>query len=429
MPTTPESIIAAITDAATAGFRGKLIARGQARAMIWRDGVLPPGAPDFSPQLSFDLHSYGYGLLGLGLRLLELGGDPSQARIAFEQAATALEAVMAKGNRAEPDRDFHFVMAAASYHLAQLSAQAFSLLAVVAAEDNFSPIEHALALLMRRDIKALRAQAYTFRLDGQGSDASIAALFHQRLTEPADRDRQDFLFEGLDLALTDAFFGAIATFLLALDRGERNLVDQAIAQLRDSLEICSDLNLLPQWWVHRVAIHLLHDLWSNTFHEKVPVLPAGGPANSWQGLRELFIALLARRPRAEVDLWPSQTEAASRAIDQSDNLVVSLPTSAGKTRIAELSILRCLAGGRRVMFVTPLRALSAQTEIVLQRTFGSLGKTISALYGSIGVSGFDEDVDCQLRWPPGRQLSWPVDGVSCRCSARHSCRSFRFGVG
>ncbi|MFP3646191.1 SulP family inorganic anion transporter [Paraburkholderia sp. SIMBA_054] len=38
-------------------------------------------------------------------------------------------------------------------------------------------------------------------------------------------------------------------------------------------------------------------------------------------------------------------------------------------------------------------------------------------------------VDCQLRWPPGRQLSWPVDGVSCRCSARHSCRSFRFGVG
>jgi replicative superfamily II helicase len=43
------------------------------------------------------------------------------------------------------------------------------------------------------------------------------------------------------------------------------------------------------------------------------------------------------------------------------------------------------------MFVTPLRALSAQTETTLQRTFGPLGKTISALYGSIGVSAFDED--------------------------------------
>lgn len=395
MPTNPEAIIAAITDAATAGFRGRLIARGQARAMIWRDGVLPPDAPAFSPQLSFDLHSYAYGLLGLGLRLLELGGDPNQARIAFEQAATALEAVMAKGNRAEADRDFHFVMAAASYHLAHLSARAYSLLAVVAAEENFSPIEQALALLIRRDITALRARVYAFRLDGRGSDVTIAALFQQRLAEPAadaeDRDGQDFLFEGLDLALTDTFYGAFAMFLLALDRGERALLDRAIGQLSESLDICAELNLLPQWWVHRVAIHLLSDLWSNTFHEKVPLLPAGGAAPSWPGLRELFIALLARRPRAEVDLWPSQTEAASRAVDQTDNLVVSLPTSSGKTRIAELSILRCLAGGRRVMFVTPLRALSAQTETTLQRTFGPLGKTISALYGSIGVSGFDED--------------------------------------
>jgi len=301
MPTNPEAIIAAITDAATAGFRGRLIARGQARAMIWRDGVLPPDAPAFSPQLSFDLHSYAYGLLGLGLRLLELGGDPNQARIAFEQAATALEAAMAKGNRAEADRDFHFVMAAASYHLAHLSARAYSLLAVVAAEENFSPIEQALALLMHRDITALRARVYAFRLDGRGSDATIAALFQQRLAEPAadaeDRDGQDFLFEGLDLALTDTFYGAFAMFLLAMDRGERALLDRAIGQLRESLDICAEFNLLPQWWVHRVAIHLLSDLWSNTFHEKVPLLPAGGAAPSWPSLRELFIALLARRPK------------------------------------------------------------------------------------------------------------------------------------
>ena len=97
MPTSPEAIAADIAEAATAGFRGRLIARGQARAIIWRDGELPPDAPAFAPQLSYDLHSYGYALLGLGLRLRELGGDAAQARTAFEQAATALEAVIAKG--------------------------------------------------------------------------------------------------------------------------------------------------------------------------------------------------------------------------------------------------------------------------------------------------------------------------------------------
>jgi superfamily II DNA/RNA helicase len=396
MPTTPDAISADIAEAATAGFRGRLIARGQARAIIWRDGALPPDAPAFAPQLSYDLHSYGYALLGLGLRLRELGGDPAAARTAFEQAATALEAVMAKGNRQEVDRDFHFVMAAASYHLAHLSARAYSLLAIVQADENFAPTERMLALLMRRDFRALQAAVLDYRASGRGSDARIAAdlqatLDQAEAAEALPDGDNDFLFDGVDTALTDGFMAGISLFLLALERGERPLVDQALARLNTGLSVCGELNMLPQWWAHRIAIHLLSDLWSSTFHEKVPLQPAGGEAADWPRLRELFIALMQRRAKAEVDLWPSQIEAAARAVDQTDDLVVSLPTSAGKTRIAELCILRCLAGGRRVVFVTPLRALSAQTETTLQRTFGPLGKSISALYGSIGVSGFDED--------------------------------------
>ena len=396
MPTTPEAIAADIVEAATAGFRGRLIARGQARAIIWSDGALPPDAPAFAPQLSYDLHSYGYALLGLGLRLRELGGDAAQARTALEQAATALEAVIAKGNRQEVDRDFHFIMAAASYHLAHLSARAYSLLAIVEADENFAPTERVLALLMRRNFRALRANVLDYRASGEGSDARIAADIQTKLDQAeAAADLADggdeFLFDGLDTALNDAFMAAMSLFLLALERGEQPLLDQALERLRTGLAICSELNMLPQWWSHRIAIHLLSDLWSNTFHEKVPLQPSGGDAADWPRLRKLFIALLQRRPKAEVDLWPSQIEAATRAADQSDDLVVSLPTSAGKTRIAELCILRCLAGGKRVVFITPLRALSAQTETTLQSTFGPLGKTISALYGSIGVSGFDED--------------------------------------
>jgi superfamily II DNA/RNA helicase len=287
-------------------------------------------------------------------------------------------------------------MAAASYHLAHLSARAYSLLAIVEGDENFSPIERVIAQLMRRNFGALRASILDYRTSGEGSDTRIAAAIQANLDQsetaanPIDGG-SDFLFDGLDTALNDTFLAAMSLFLVALERGERALLDQALERLQVSLTICSELNMLPQWWAHRIAIHLLSDLWSVTFHERVPLQSAGGDAADWPRLRELFIALLQRRPKAEVDLWPSQVEAAARAVDQSDDLVVSLPTSAGKTRIAELCILRCLAGGRRVVFITPLRALSAQTETTLQRTFGPLGKTISALYGSIGVSGFDED--------------------------------------
>lgn len=397
MPTSLEEIQAAIDEAVVPGFRGRLIARGQARAIIWRDGILPQNAPAFSPQLSYDLHSYGYSLLHLGLQLKEKGEDATRARTAFEQAATALEAVMAKGDRTDSDRDFHFVMAASAYHLAQLSARAYSMLMIVQAEDNFSPIERALALLMLRDVGALQTLVLTARNDGSANDATITDGFaaHLQALGAADAGIDDgpssFLVDGVDVALTDNFFGAIALVLTALERGERNLLEQALERLGVGLRVCTDLNLLPQWWAHRVAVQLLSDLWGATFHERLPSILPGGDGAAWAELRQMFIASLLRRGKAEIDLWPSQISAAARAVDQSDDLVVSLPTSAGKTRIAELCILRCLAAGKRVFFITPLRALSAQTEVTLQRSFGPLGKSISALYGSIGASGVDED--------------------------------------
>ena len=97
------------------------------------------------------------------------------------------------------------------------------------------------------------------------------------------------------------------------------------------------------------------------------------------------------RKRSEIDLWPSQLRVVEQIFSGTNDLVISLPTSAGKTRIAELSILACLAQGRRAVHITPLRALSAQTERILERTFTPLGVRVSSLYGSMGTSDIDED--------------------------------------
>src|SRR4029077_8476788 len=101
------------------------------------------------------------------------------------------------------------------------------------------------------------------------------------------------------------------------------------------------------------------------------------------------ISLLGTRRPPQISLWPSQLAAATRATDPTDDLVIALPTSAGKTRIAELCILRALADGRRTVYVTPLRALSAQVERVLARTFVPLGGAVTSLYGASGATLID----------------------------------------
>jgi superfamily II DNA/RNA helicase len=392
---TLEELRANIDEAVVPGFRARLLARGQARGMIWRDGGLPEDAPNFGAELSDDLLSYGYSLLSHGLRYTDLGGDAATARKAFEVAAEALEAVVARG-AAGAERDFHRLVAGAAYHLGRFSARAYSLLHKNLAEANLSTMEKGIAKLMLRDLDGLTADIGAWFASGQGSDDALVAALEQHGTQGAvgaDGDEEpDGRINAVLAALEDNFMAALATAMLALERGDQALLTPARERLRSGLGIAGELDLVPAWWCHRLAIHLLGGLWETSCHEVLPLAgPPGTDIGDWVRLRKLFIASLYRRSRAEVELWPSQLQAARRVLDAGTNLVLSLPTSAGKTRIAELCILACLAQGRRVVFVTPLRALSAQTEVGLRRTFAPLGKTVSSLYGSIGTSGTDID--------------------------------------
>lgn len=396
MPETVEDTEAAIEEATTPGFREQLLARGEARSMIWRDGVLPEEAPAFDQLLSYDLLSYGYSLLGLGLRLVEANGSQSLAQRAFEGAATAIESVIARGPNSR-ERGFHRVVAAAAYHLGSYSARAYSLLQTALDSGEVTIGERSLIHIIRRELDTLDALILSHRDEDVAADANLVetlrGLFESMSDEDQDADSGDTdVIDVVDLALTDAFVGAISMALLAFERGEQALLDEALSTLQVGLGAASELNMVPQWWCHRLAIHLLRGLWEASFHRLLPDGPIDGDGGDWARLRATFIASLFRRRRSEIDLWPSQLAAAERVLNTSENLVLSLPTSAGKTRIAELCILACLAEGRRVVFVTPLRALSAQTETALQRTFTPLGKTVTSLYGAIGASSADEDL-------------------------------------
>ncbi|AHI20849.1 MULTISPECIES: DEAD/DEAH box helicase [Actinomycetes] len=396
MPETVDEIEAAIGQATAPGFREQLLARGEARSMIWRDGVLPEDAPEFDQLLSYDLLSYGYSLLSLGLRLVEANGSRSLAQRAFEGAATAIESVIARGPNSR-ERGFHRVVAAAAYHLGGYSARAYSLLQTALDSGEVTIGERSLIHIIRRELDTLAALILSHRYEDAAADANLVETLRGLLEPTSDEDQADDsgdtdVVDVVDLALTDAFVGAISMALLAFERGEQALLDEALSTLQVGLGAAGELNMVPQWWCHRLAIHLLRGLWEASFHRLLPDAPTDGGGGDWAQLRATFIASLFRRRRSEIDLWPSQLAAAERVLNTSENLVLSLPTSAGKTRIAELCILACLAEGRRVVFVTPLRALSAQTETALQRTFTPLGKTVSSLYGAIGASSADEDL-------------------------------------
>lgn len=374
-------------------FRGRLLERGLARSMIWRLGELPEGSPNFSESLSYDLLSHGFALLSLAIQYKELNGeDKNLLNNAFEKAGDAIAYVVDNGDPDNDEKGFFRIIASIAYHLAYYSAKAYSLLYKQLNSQDCILIEKILAKIILRDFLGLEKEVTDWKLNSVNNlNEQIAQLKTDE--DISEKQLADFI---LDTAIDDSYYSALFQFLCAYERADSNLVDDSLKLLDNALSVCGDHGLVRQWWIIRLSKHLLIELWNSSFHV---ILPVTSPLENnqkleteWQSIRWKFITSLMARDKAEIDLWPSQLEGAKRAVNDNESIVISLPTSAGKTRIAELCILRCLAIGKRVIFITPLRALSAQTEVSLSKTFSPLGKKVSSLYGSIGISNLEQDV-------------------------------------
>ncbi len=95
---------------------------------------------------------------------------------------------------------------------------------------------------------------------------------------------------------------------------------------------------------------------------------------------ELLDAFRARYPFTLDDF---QVEAIE-AIQRGQSVIVSAPTGAGKTLVAEFAIHAALAAGRRIAYTTPLKALSNQKFADFTRAFGA--DAVGILTGDVKVN-------------------------------------------
>jgi len=89
------------------------------------------------------------------------------------------------------------------------------------------------------------------------------------------------------------------------------------------------------------------------------------------------------RSRYSFPLDDFQVEAI-RAIEAGQSVIVSAPTGAGKTLVAEFAIHAAVAAGRRLAYTTPLKALSNQKFADFTREFGA--DRVGILTGDVKVN-------------------------------------------
>ncbi len=133
-----------------------------------------------------------------------------------------------------------------------------------------------------------------------------------------------------------------------------------------------------------VPVMVQRSTWSN--------LEALSPLPRWHR----YLKVLARglgdnilASRSISDLWPSQVTAVeSGLLTSEESHVIRMPTSAGKTRVAELAIVYSLIAkpGLKCVYVAPYRALANEIEQSFANLFHDLGYGVSTVPG-----GYDQD--------------------------------------
>lgn len=93
------------------------------------------------------------------------------------------------------------------------------------------------------------------------------------------------------------------------------------------------------------------------------------------------------------ELFQSQKKAIDKSV-KSTGAVLCLPTSSGKTKIAEITILQTLLEDRnsKIIYIAPFRSLANEIEKSFAEAFLNLGFIVSCLYGNNSFNKIDRDI-------------------------------------
>ncbi|MFE1242365.1 DEAD/DEAH box helicase [Streptomyces tendae] len=223
---------------------------------------------------------------------------------------------------------------------------------------------------------------------GAQAEADLPVLGEQ-LVEAA---RQG-LADRADAAVLAAYglTGRAARSLAALWRlGDRAAGRAAVTDLRKAASILLDASVVDTWTLIDSLAYVVEDIVATS-----PWMLLRRAA-TWGRLWERYLKALivAKRPMTQV--WPSQRKALERGLVDAaaTNLAVTMPTSAGKTHIAEWAILHALTPRptdndtwwnlpRLAVYVVPTRALAAQVERHLAASLELVGLRVSAMFGGV----------------------------------------------
>lgn len=217
-----------------------------------------------------------------------------------------------------------------------------------------SPLNKLISYFLKKDFKNLLNQINLILLDNKILDLENSEKIY-------------------NILLAESF----AYFLEYIFEGEIINLEKAIERIGDILTL-SKIDEDPSiYWIFKVLKSLIINYSEESLWNLIVEYPQLNNTNF-----NTWIKGQAYKKNPILELFISQKKALIKSLNN-DGAVICLPTSSGKTKIAEITILEKLTNNPNslIFYIAPFKSLAHEIEEDFINSFGILGYKITRLYG------------------------------------------------
>lgn len=158
--------------------------------------------------------------------------------------------------------------------------------------------------------------------------------------------------------------------------------------LLDLIDLSEVNNEAHLWWIFRLLYLVFGEYEEASLWTMLPSIISN------EEKRIGYIRSNIYKQPPVVELFKSQRDCIHTSLNNNEGVAIGMPTSSGKTKIAEISIVKTLSDypGALCVYIAPFRSLANEVEHSLSGVLNSMGYVISQLYGSAQATQMDRQL-------------------------------------
>lgn len=348
-------------------FIQNLVAQSDSRYILYNVQEPIEKFPKYSSDLDEKLTSTAMSYLSIGCTYAE-NEQIDLSIYPLEKGSTILENIYSPIENRNKFSTYFILISSLGFYAGNQYSKSFILMKNIEFDTLISKL---ISTFLRRHYLELDKLLSDILLSDEYSDNVIAELDEE---------------EACNRVYTLILSKSLSSLLEFIFSGNEEWLTKAKEYLKDLLELLAIDSEPSLWWVIRLFIIIVDGFQMNSLWKAIP--PYLGSDNE---IVSKYIATMAFQKNPVVELFHSQKVALPKVLDEK-GAVVSLPTSAGKTRVAEISILESLVKDpdSKILYLAPFRSLAFEVEDSLSKVFDTLAIEVSHLYGGGQFSKLDE---------------------------------------